>query len=96
MVKRYPDTIRWRQALPPAFVASLLLGLLLVWIPLFRGLLIFEFLLYSITLTVISIKIAVGNREPALVIGVPASIASMHISWGSGFLWSMAKGLIKK
>lgn len=96
MVKRYPGTIRWRQALPPIFVASLLLGLLLVWIPLFRGLLVIEFLLYSIILLVISMKLAIVKREPALVFGIPASIASMHISWGSGFLWSIAKGLTKK
>jgi hypothetical protein len=38
-------------------------------------------------------KLAIVKREPALVIGIPASIASMHVSWGSGFLWSMAKGL---
>jgi glycosyltransferase involved in cell wall biosynthesis len=96
MVKRYPDTIRWRQALPPVFVASLLLGLMLVWIPLIRGILIIEFLLYSIILLVISMKLAIVKREPAHVFGIPASIASMHISWGSGFLWSIAKGLIKK
>ena len=96
MVKRYPDTIRWRQALPPIFVASLLVGLLLAWIPLFRGLLVIEFLLYSIILLVLSMKLAIVKRDPALVIGIPASIASMHISWGSGFLWSMAKGLTKK
>jgi succinoglycan biosynthesis protein ExoA len=96
MVNRYPDTIRWRQALPPIFVASLLLGLMLIWIPFVRGLLTIEFLLYSITLLVISIKLAIGKRETALVFGVPASIASMHISWGSGFLWSLVKGLLKR
>jgi cellulose synthase/poly-beta-1,6-N-acetylglucosamine synthase-like glycosyltransferase len=96
MVKRYPGTIRWRQALPPIFVASLLLGMFLVWIPLFRGLFVIEILLYSIILIVISMKIAIVKREPALAFGIPASIASMHISWGSGFLWSFAKGLIER
>jgi glycosyltransferase involved in cell wall biosynthesis len=96
MVKRYPETIRWRQALPPLFVLSALFGLLLIWNPLIRGLLIIEFLLYSITLLIISIKLAVRTREPAHVLGVPVSIASMHFSWGSGFLWSLAKGLIKR
>jgi hypothetical protein len=69
---------------------------MLIWIPLVRGLLTIEFLLYSITLLVISIKLAIGKRETALVFGVPASIASMHISWGSGFLWSLVKGLLKR
>lgn len=96
MVKRYPGTIRWRQALPPIFVTSLLLGLFLVWIPLFRGLFVVEILLYSIILIIISMKLAIVKREPALAFGIPASIASMHISWGSGFLWSLAKGLIKR
>jgi succinoglycan biosynthesis protein ExoA len=96
MVKRYPETIRWRQALPPLFVLSVLMGLLLCWIPLFRGLLILEILLYSTALLVIGIKLAFRHREPSLVLGVPASIASMHVSWGSGFLWSFIKGLIKR
>jgi hypothetical protein len=96
MVKRYPDTIRWRQALPPVFVASALVGILLGWIPFFRGFLIAEILLYSITLLSIGIKLAFRDREIAHVLGIPASIASMHISWGSGFLWSLAKGLIKR
>lgn len=93
MVKRYPATIRWRQALPPIFVASLFFSMLLVWFPLFRGLLVIEILLYSIILLIISMKLAIVKREPALVIGIPASIASMHVSWGSGFLWSIAIGL---
>ena len=31
MLRRYPGTLRWRQALPPAFVASLVIGLLLAF-----------------------------------------------------------------
>jgi glycosyltransferase involved in cell wall biosynthesis len=96
MVIRYPDTIRWRQALPPAFVLSVLAGLLLSVNPAIRAILILELLLYSIVLAGAGIISAASARKISHVFGVPVSIASMHISWGSGFLWSLARGLIKE
>jgi len=92
MLKRYPKTVRWRQALPPLFVLTLLVDLLLVWIPAFAFLLVFELLLYSIVLIFVGLEEALRARKTFLGLGIPLSIASMHISWGSGFLWSTVAG----
>lgn len=96
MLKRFPKTIRWRQALPPVFVASVIFGFIMSWNQFFASLLIVELLLYSFALIVIGIKLSFKHRKPLLVVGIPASIASMHVSWGSGFLWSLVSGSLTR
>ena len=93
MLKRFPSTLRWRQALPPVFVASVLFGLCMSWNSIIAFLLFVELLLYSFVLIVIGIKLSIKLKKPLLAVGIPASIASMHISWGSGFLWSLVSGI---
>ncbi|MCX7754070.1 MAG: glycosyltransferase family 2 protein [Anaerolineales bacterium] len=90
MLRRYPGTLRWRQALPPLFVASLLVNLVLglVW-PLFGWLLAFELAAYAGTLLLAGVRTALQRREASLVWGLPLAIAVMHLAWGSGFLWSI-------
>ena len=95
MLRRFPKTIRWRQVLPPVFVGSLITGFLLSWNPLIAMLLVVELLLYSIILMIVGLVLSIQHKTPFLLIGIPASIASMHIAWGSGFLWSLATGLLK-
>jgi succinoglycan biosynthesis protein ExoA len=95
MLRRFPKTIRWRQALPPVFVGSLITGFLLSWNPIIAMLLIFELLLYSTILMIVGFVLSIQHNKPFLLIGIPASIASMHIAWGSGFLWSLAGRLLK-
>lgn len=91
MLRRYPETIRWRQALPPLFVLSLLgLGLLALFLPLARWLLLLELALYTMVLLLSGAQLAVRHKNPGLFIGVPLAIAAMHVSWGSAFLWSLA------
>ena len=90
MLRRYPDTIRWRQALPPMFVLSLI-GLLILsfFFPLIKFILILEVLCYLAVLTIAGIYLALRQRKPLLVPGLPLAIMAMHLSWGSGFLWSI-------
>jgi succinoglycan biosynthesis protein ExoA len=94
MLRRFPKTIRWRQALPPVFVGSLITGFLLSWNPLIAMILVVELLLYSIILMIVGLILSLQHNKPFLLIGIPASIASMHIAWGSGFLWSLARRLL--
>ncbi len=90
MLKRYTNTIRWRQALPPLFVASLIaLIVLSFWFSLARWLLSLEIILYLFILVAASIQIAFRNHKPFLIVGLPLSILIMHLSWGSGFLFSL-------
>jgi len=47
MLKKYPRTLRWRQAIPPLFVAGIiLLTLMSIFVPLARIMLIFLLFLY--------------------------------------------------
>jgi succinoglycan biosynthesis protein ExoA len=95
MLRRYPATVRWRQALPPVFVLSLLVGMVAsVFWPIFRILLGMEGLIYLLALFAIGLQIASRQKKSRFAIGVPLAIATMHIAWGAGFLWSMIKGMI--
>jgi len=90
MLRRYPDTIRWRQALPPLFVLSLL-GLIVfsIFIPFMRFVLAGELFLYFSILLLAGTRSAIQKSLPFLVIGLTLAIPVMHISWGSGLLWSI-------
>ena len=90
MLRRYPDTIRWRQALPPLFVLSLLVLILAsLFIPVFGFVLLGELLVYLFVLFAAGIRTAIKSGAPGLSVGLPLAIPVMHITWGSGFLWSI-------
>lgn len=96
MLRRYPKTLRWRQALPPMFVSGLilLLGLALFWVPA-RFLLAFVVLLYALVILFGSTPAAVRQKDIRLVIAIFLAIATMHLSWGSGFLWSIVTSIFR-
>ncbi|MBI3739099.1 MAG: glycosyltransferase, partial [Chloroflexi bacterium] len=90
MLRRYPHTLRWRQALPPLFVVSLIVLILLSFFIQLVGLvLLFEIIFYLLALTAAGIELSIRQRKPLLAPGLALAIATMHISWGSGFLWSL-------
>ena len=94
MLRRYPDTLRWRQGLPPLFVLSLVgLGILGTFVPLFRVLLGAELVIYIIVVAAAGVQAVLHKRQISLIFGLPLAISVMHICWGSGFLWSMIKGV---
>jgi glycosyltransferase involved in cell wall biosynthesis len=97
MLRRYPHTLRWRQALPPLFVLSLLaLAVLSVFIPFARLVLLGEILLYFSIMILAGFYTAARQRKPYLIFGLPLAIPAMHITWGSGFLWSIIHTSSKK
>lgn len=97
MLRRYPATMRWRQALPPLFVLSLiLLGLLSPWWPGARLLLAVEAMLYLSVLVIASALKAVRERTAVLAAGLPLAVATMHLCWGGGFLWSLLSSFFRK
>ena len=90
MLRRYPNTLRWRQALPPLFVLSLLgLALLSLFFPFLQLFLIVELVLYLVVFFLAGIHAALRLHKPLLTMGLPLVIPVMHIAWGSGLLWSM-------
>jgi len=96
MLRRYPATLRWRQALPALFIISLFGLLLFSWWPLASCLLTVEIFLYFIVLLCVGMLSSIDRRETYLFIGLPLSIATMHLAWGGGFLWSMMSLLRKQ
>ncbi len=92
MLRRYPKSLRWRQALPPLFVFSLLavLSLSLIF-PILWYLLAVEVFTYLFILTLAGLQSCIRRRRSFLVFGLPLAVAVMHILWGSGFLWSILK-----
>jgi glycosyltransferase involved in cell wall biosynthesis len=94
MLRRYPETLRWRQGLPPLFVLSLVVvAALAIFVPAFRVILVAEIAIYLFALVAAGVQGAVRQKIGHLVIGLPLAIATMHIAWGAGFLWSMIKGI---
>jgi len=94
MLRRYPETLRWRQALPPAFVLSTATLFLLA--PFFKICLILlgiVLLVYGLTLVIASWSIANQESDIRLLVGIPLAIVTMHYCWGSGFLWSLVKSI---
>jgi succinoglycan biosynthesis protein ExoA len=94
MLRRYPETLRWRQGLPPLFVLSVLSGAVLaIFLPVFRVLLAVEILAYGFILVSAGVHASFKRKKFLLIFGLPVAIATMHIAWGTGFLWSMIKGI---
>ena len=90
MLRRYPRTLRWRQALPPVFVLSLVILLLLSpWWVVARWLLGIEIVVYCLVLMIGSLPVARQKKDLGLIFAVPLAIFTMHLAWGAGFLWSM-------
>ena len=95
MLRRYPDTLRWRQALPPLFMLSLIgLGIMAIFLPVLRVLFAAEIIVYALALTAAGVQMAFKHKRFFLVLGLPLTISCMHISWGTGFLSSMIKGVL--
>ncbi|MGB4594293.1 MAG: glycosyltransferase family 2 protein [Anaerolineaceae bacterium] len=87
MIRRYPKTLRLRQALPPLFVAGLVLLFLVGFF--FRPALwaMLGFLgVYLLILIMVGIQVAINKKDILMVFGVPLAIAAMQLTWGTGFL----------
>lgn len=96
MLRHYPETLRWRQALPPLFVLGLFLGIMVApFLRLARFALVIVLGLYFFTLVVGAIPVAVRLRDYRALLGVPLAITCMHFCWGAGFLWSAMRLLLK-
>jgi glycosyltransferase involved in cell wall biosynthesis len=89
MLKRYPHTLRWRQALPPLFVLSLFVLIVLsLFIGFARYVLAAQLFAYFLALELAGLKLAMKKNTGYLLLGLPLAISTMHMAWGAGFLWS--------
>jgi hypothetical protein len=88
-LEKHPDSVRWRQAVPPlfviAFAGSLLLGLfwsLALWL---FFLIIGCYLLASLVASTIAASRGGYRYLPIL----PIVFAVMHFAWGLGFCYGL-------
>ena len=96
MLKRYPHTLRWRQALPPVFVFMLAaLIVLSLGLRLAQAALVLQLFTYFFILGLAGFQLAIKTRKGFLIWGLPLAIATMHITWGAGFLWSGITSMFK-
>ena len=97
MLKRYPGTLRLRQFLPPAFVLGLLALAILSF---FFRIALFGFLaiaaIYWLILLVVGLTFGIKHKDARLILGVALAIATMHFTWGTGFLVGLFSGKGKK
>jgi glycosyltransferase involved in cell wall biosynthesis len=88
MLRRYPLTLRWRQAVPPLFVLSLTLFILAgIWLPVFRWLMLIEVLTYTVAVFIAGIRVAIKDRYLPHLGGIPLALWVMHVAWGGGMLY---------
>ena len=89
MLARYPGSLRWRQALPPLFVLSLLVLLIAsIWLSAAIWLFVIVLILYITALLLSGLEIMLQNGRVSQIAGIPLVIATMHLAWGSAFIWS--------
>ena len=84
MLKRYPETLRWRQALPPLFVLGLIFLAVLgfCWQPA-RIVLAVVVGLYLLIQLIPAVRIARKLGNILLSIGIVLATIVMHFSWGT-------------
>lgn len=91
MLKKYPDSIRWRQAIPPVFVLFLVLFGIMSFISSFAFIILIAVSgVYFSALLSAGIFESVKNKNACFNLMVFALI-TMHFSWGGGFLMSIFK-----
>lgn len=87
MLKRYPNTLRWRQALPPLFVLGLLLAAVsgFFWRPawIVMGIV---FALYLLIQLIPAFSIARKLNDLSLTFGIILATLTMHFSWGTALI----------
>lgn len=87
MLKRYPETLRWRQALPPLFVLGVLFLAILgffwkpAWIALTAGL-----GLYLLIQLIPALSLARKQKDLSLAVGIILATLTMHFSWGTALI----------
>jgi succinoglycan biosynthesis protein ExoA len=89
MLARHPQSLRWRQALPPLLVLGVLgLAVLAPVLELARAALLVTLALYGGALVLGAIDLALRRADLRLAPAGMAALAAMHFAWGGGFLWS--------
>jgi succinoglycan biosynthesis protein ExoA len=97
MLVRYPQSLRWRQALPPLLVLAVL-GLTVlapVWGPARVGLSVVA-VCYGAAVFISAGDMALRRDDLWLAPAGMAALVVMHFAWGGGFLWSLVARVLRR
>ncbi len=85
VIKRHPGSARWRQLVAPTFVIGLLLSLiaLVAGFPLLAALVPGSYFVANLFASAVDLF----RRRDWAMLTLPAAFATMHLAWGTGFLW---------
>ncbi len=90
MLLKDPRSLRWRQAIPPLFVISLVFWIILsIFYQKTLILLIGEITVYLFLLLFAAANEAKKSKDYSLIFGMPVAMMVMHTCWGIAFLWSL-------
>jgi len=96
VLKKHPRSVKLRQLVPPAFVLTLFTsGLLGLFSHVFFYLLLAVLWGYLAIVLFSSFLIARKRRWRYLPV-LPVTFISLHLSWGLGFLWSLARTMFSR
>ena len=96
MLRRYPESIRWRQFLPPILVGGFIALILLSFFSLFfLLLLLLGAVAYPISLFMGILLMDKQKADLQTRILTTLAIMTMHWSWGAGFLISAFAGILR-
>jgi len=88
MLRKYPNSLRWRQAIPPLFVFSLIiLAISSFFIPFARIIFATGVGFYFLALISSSIIESVKRKDGCYLM-MAFAFATIHFCWGGGFLYS--------
>jgi len=91
MLRKFPNTLRWRQAIPPVFVSvTILLSMFSVFSPQCRFFLGVGLSFYLLVLFLAGLYETIHEEEKCFIL-MPFAIITMHFSWGLGFIYSFMK-----
>ncbi len=86
MLRRHPESIRARQLAAPLLVIGLVASIVLAFTP-WRALALVIPGAYALALLATAAVELIRRRDPAALLA-PATVATMHLAWGIGFLGS--------
>ena len=89
VMQKHPAQMRWRQFVPPIFVAVLLLSLSIAPFSGFAGWIFLFVVCLYVTLTLLASVLAVRKGRWQSLHMLPLIYATLHLSYGTGFIWGL-------
>lgn len=97
MLMRFPETLKWRQAIPPLFVFGLIFGpIFSIWLPWLAIPWVISVVSYALILLALGLQKSLQESKFSILLGMPIAILIMHLSFGSALIWSMVHSLFNR